>query len=124
MRCVHCQRCCRDTMMELSEADIVRLERRGYRREEFCSIDEDGIPRLRNVGSWCFFYDSEARRCCEYRSRPLGCTLYPVNMDEDGHLIVDELCPQVGTITAEELERKGKRLRALLRTIDAQAARR
>jgi len=45
-------------------------------------------------------------------------------MDEDGHLIVDELCPQVGTITAEELERKGKRLRALLRTIDAQAARR
>jgi len=110
--------------MELSEADIARLERRGHRRSEFSYIGVDGIPRLRNVGVWCFFYDPDAARCREYQARPLGCALYPVNLDEDDCFMIDGLCPQASTITAKELEIRGKRLKALLRTIDAEAGRR
>ncbi len=124
MQCIHCQKCCRQTMMELSEADMVRLERRGHQRRDFVNLGDDGVPRLRNVDEWCIFYDPEARRCREYRSRPLGCVLYPVNMDEDGAIIVDELCPRAGTLSSQELADRGKRLRSLLNTIDREAERR
>jgi len=110
--------------MELSEADLARLERRGHRRSEFSYVGVDGIPRLRNIGVWCYFYDPQKGRCREYASRPLGCALYPVNVDEDGAALVDALCPQAGTVGEKELELKGKRLRALVRTIDAEASRR
>lgn len=124
MRCSHCQKCCQDTMMELSEADIARLERRGHRREEFSYIGVDGIPRLRNVGVWCFFYDPGRKRCREYQARPLGCALYPVNLDQDGEVIIDALCPEARTIDTKELQLKGRRLRMLLATIDAEATKR
>ncbi|MBI0583506.1 MAG: YkgJ family cysteine cluster protein [Methanomassiliicoccus sp.] len=124
MRCSHCRKCCQDTMMELCEADMARLERRGHRRQDFSYIGVDGIPRLRNVGTWCFFYDEEKRRCREYASRPLGCALYPVNVDQDGVPVIDGLCPEAGSIDGKELQLKGKRLRMLLATIDAEARRR
>ena len=110
--------------MELSEGDIARLERRGHKRTEFCYIGVDQIPRLRNVGVWCFFYDTERKRCREYAARPLGCALYPVNLDEDGRFVLDALCPEAGSITDQELQLKGKRLRMLVNTIDAEAKRR
>ena len=124
MRCTHCQKCCRDTMMELSETDMVRLERRGYKRQDFSYIGVDNIPRLRNEGTWCFFYDPERKRCREYASRPLGCALYPVNVDQDGDVFVDGLCPQAASVTDQEVRLKGKRLVMLLATIDAEAERR
>jgi len=111
-------------MMELSEADIARLERRGYRREEFSYIGVDSIPRLRNVGVWCFFYDPERKRCREYPSRPLGCALYPVNLYEDGEMFVDPLCPEAWTIGSREAQLRGMRLKMLLETIDSEAAKR
>lgn len=124
MRCTHCQKCCRETMMELSEADMARLERRGHRRGDFSYIGVDGIPRLRNVGIWCYFYDPDLRRCREYAARPLGCALYPVNQDQDGEAFVDGLCPQAATVTAQELRIKVRRLRSLTATIDAEARKR
>ena len=110
--------------MELSEADMARLERRGHRRQDFAVMGEDGIPRLRNADGWCVFYDAGAGRCREYRSRPLGCVLYPVNMAEDVVIIVDELCPQGGTLSSRELAERGRRLRSLLDTIDREAEKR
>jgi uncharacterized protein len=124
MRCSHCRSCCQETLMELCEADLARLERRGYRRQAFSYIGMDGIPRLLNVGRWCYFYDPEASRCREYAARPLGCALYPVNVDEDGRYVVDALCPRAGTVDPKELQLKGKRLKGLLATIDAEARRR
>jgi Fe-S-cluster containining protein len=124
MRCSHCQYCCRDTMMELCESDIARLERRGHRREEFSYLSVDNIPRLRNVGIWCFFYDPHTKRCREYRSRPLGCALYPVNVDEQGRPVIDPDCPQGDTVDPKELQLKARRLKLLLTTIDAEASRR
>jgi Fe-S-cluster containining protein len=117
MRCSHCEKCCHDTEMQLCKADIARLERMGYEREDFVHRDADGIPRLRNTGGFCFFYDHERRRCREYSRRPLGCVIYPVNMSTDGEVVVDELCPEASSIGREELDSKGRRLRRLLDTI-------
>jgi len=123
MRCSHCEKCCHETEMELCEADIKRLERRGHERGGFSQKGADGIPRLRNVDSYCFFYDRDRKRCREYAQRPLGCAIYPVNLSPEGDIFVDELCPEANTVTREEIERNGRRLRRLLDTIDNEAAR-
>lgn len=77
----------------------------------------DGIPRLRNKGEYCFFYDPEGRRCKEYSRRPLGCVIYPVSMRVDGEVVVDDLCPEASSVSREEIESNGRRLRMLLDTI-------
>jgi len=123
MRCSHCERCCQETEMELCEADMARLERRGYRREDFSQKGADGITRLRNTRGRCFFYDRDSKRCKEYARRPLGCAIYPVNLTADGEIIVDEDCPDADTLTPKEIRDKGRRLRSLLETIDQEAKR-
>jgi Fe-S-cluster containining protein len=121
MLCSHCEKCCEDTEMELCKADIARLERRGYKKEDFSRPGTDGVPRLRNVGEYCFFYDHDRKRCKEYARRPLGCVIYPVNLTEDGKVVIDSMCPEADTLTLEEIESKGKRLRLLLETIQQEA---
>jgi hypothetical protein len=107
--------------MELCKADIARLERRGYKKDDFSRPGTDGIPRLRNVGEYCFFYDHDRKRCKEYAHRPLGCVMYPINLTTDGEIVIDRLCPEADTLTPEEIESKGKRLRLLLDTIHLEA---
>jgi Fe-S-cluster containining protein len=107
--------------MQLCRTDIARLERRGYRREDFVHRGADGIDRLRNAGGFCYFYDRERSRCREYSRRPLGCVIYPVNISVDGEVVVDELCPEASSVGREELENKGRRLRLLLDTIALEA---
>lgn len=124
MRCTHCDKCCQDTEMQLCEADIVRLERGGYDRNDFANLGDDGIPRLRNSDGYCYFYNRENRRCREYRRRPLGCVIYPVNLSTEGDLVVDDLCPEASSVGEGELGRKGRRLRRLLDTIALEARRR
>lgn len=121
MRCSHCEKCCRDTEMELCRADIARLVRRGYQRDDFSHVGADGIPRLRNAGAYCFFYDRDRKRCKEYAHRPLGCAIYPIILSTGGEIIIDSLCPEADTVTQNEIESKGQRLRRLLDTIDLEA---
>ena len=123
MRCTHCEKCCEKTEMELCQADILRLERRGYKRGDFCLVGEDRIPRLKNVEDYCFFYDRGRKRCTEYASRPLGCAIYPVNLATDGAIVLDESCPAAASVTHEEMISKGQRLQQLLMTIDMEAQR-
>lgn len=110
--------------MELCQADISRLVRRGYSEGEFMIIGQDRIPRLRNVNGHCFFFDRDQERCREYAARPLGCSIYPVNLTDEGDIIIDDLCPEGRTLTKEEVREKGERLRRLLDTIDAEAIKR
>jgi Fe-S-cluster containining protein len=107
--------------MELCNTDISRLERRGYRKDDFSCLGSDGVPRLRNVGAHCFFFDHDRRRCKEYASRPLGCVIYPVNLTPEGEVVVDDLCPEADTLTRDEIESKGRRLRLLLHTIELES---
>jgi hypothetical protein len=106
--------------MELCRADRARLERRGYRQNDFCSQGDDGIYRLVNVNGHCFFFDEVGKRCKEYAARPLGCSIYPVNLTEDGEVVLDVLCPEVASMSDEEVAEKGRKLRRLLNTIDAE----
>ncbi|MHC1709339.1 MAG: YkgJ family cysteine cluster protein [Methanomassiliicoccales archaeon] len=124
MRCTHCTKCCQDTRMELCHADIARLVRKGHAEGSFYEIGEDGIPRLINEGGYCVLFDRERKRCREYAARPLGCSIYPVNLTEDGGVVVDTLCPEGGSLTEQEVVEKGRRLKRLLDTIDAEAAKR
>ena len=109
--------------MELCEADVARMEQKGYRREDFTIRGADGIPRLRNAGEYCFFYDHEQKRCREYACRPLGCQIYPVNVSVDGEIVIDELCPESGTLSRREMDAKGRQLRDLLKIIKLEAER-
>ena len=110
------------TEMELSEEDIERLERIGNSRVEFSIFGEDGIPRLRNVGKWCYFLDSAKRLCRVYVNRPLGCRLYPIVYSIDGLVTVDPLCPMALTMCQDELRDKGSELIKLVKTIEKEAA--
>lgn len=107
--------------MELSSEDIERLAKRGYAKEDFSEQGADGINRLKNKGSWCFFYDLRAQRCREYKDRPLGCATYPVILSLDGIPMIDDLCPEGGTIGGNELRKKGRALLKLIAIIDEEA---
>jgi Fe-S-cluster containining protein len=108
--------------MELSDADIKRLERVGYHRQEFSVSEEDGLTRLRNLVGWCYFYDVSGEKCRVYHDRPLGCSIYPVVYSAyDDVITTDELCPMRQTITASELRTKGRILVGLLKRIDSEA---
>jgi len=107
--------------MELCRADIARLERRGYGKDDFSHVGADGIPRLRNSGGYCSFYDHEQKRCKEYASRPRGCDIYPVILSVEDGIIVDRLCPDADTLTQDEIKSKGRRLQRLLDMIDSEA---
>ena len=124
MRCERCGRCCRETMMELSEEDVQRLVCLGHAKDDFCLQGEDGILRLRNVGGRCHFLSTDGGSCTVYESRPLGCDIYPVNCDQEGRVFVDDFCQAMGSVTKGELKRKGVALRRHLRVIDAEAERR
>ncbi len=109
--------------MELCRADRLRLVRKGYVEDDFCSRGADGIYRLRNVDGRCYFFDPSSMRCREYAARPFGCSIYPVNLAEDGEVVLDDICPQGGSMSEEEMAEKGRKLKRLLDTIDAEAAR-
>ncbi len=84
-------------------------------------IDKQGYAQLKNRNGYCVFYDIEKRQCSIYTERPEGCRVYPVILDEDVGIIIDEICPEKSTITPEEKEEKGKVVIRLLEAIDAEA---
>jgi len=96
--------------MLLSKEDIERLERPGFSREDFTVTGGDGLPRLRNVGERCYFYDPEEKKCQVYEYRPLGCFIYPVIYSNDEGVITDEFCLMRHTISKRELKTKGQLL--------------
>lgn len=124
MRCSRCGVCCNKTEMLLSEADIERLERAGYYRQEFARYDRHGFARLRNRRGFCVFYDITECSCRIYKHRPLGCRIYPVIYSEKEGMVVDYLCPMSNTVSQIELKRKGRRLAELLQRVDNEASHR
>ncbi|RLI14417.1 YkgJ family cysteine cluster protein [Candidatus Bathyarchaeota archaeon] len=121
MRCSHCGKCCENTEMPLSEADIKRLEKAGFHREDFVQYDSRGYARLQNREGYCVFYDKKRRRCRVYKYRPLGCRIYPIIFSEDEGIIVDDLCPMKDTVSKSEVKKKGMLLVRLLRKLDEEA---
>jgi Fe-S-cluster containining protein len=124
MRCLRCGECCKDTEMLLSNEDIERLGRRGYKLDYFVRIDREGYAVLCNQDGRCVFFDAEQRVCRERANRPLGCRIYPVILDEDNGIVVDEICPAKGTVSEKQKSKKGKKALKLLKKIDAEAKKR
>ena len=122
MQCSNCGVCCERTEMLLSKEDVERLERVGFSREDFTSIGEEGLMRLRNVREWCYFYNPTEKTCQVYEDRPLGCRLYPVIYSIDEGVIADELCPVRQTVSKHELTMKGKILLKHIKKITREVA--
>jgi uncharacterized protein len=107
--------------MLLSKKDIKRLEKKGFSQNIFVVFDKHGYAQLRNCEGYCFFYDRLNHQCSVYVDRPAGCRVYPVILDEDKGIILDNICDSIKSITQSEKNLKGKRVIRLLEIIDSEA---
>ncbi len=121
MRCSNCGVCCTETEMLLSKKDIKRLEKKGFSQNLFVQYDQQGYAQLKNRDRYCVFYDLKNRNCSVYDDRPAGCRVYPVILDEEVGIILDDICEARNSITHSEKKSKGKRVIDLLEVIDAEA---
>ncbi len=124
MRCSNCGVCCTETEMLLCKKDVERLVNRGFKKDFFAKVDREGYVQLRNSKGYCVFYDPKNRQCIVYADRPAGCRVYPVILDEEKGIILDDICQSRETITEVEKSVKGKRVIRLLERIDDEADKR
>ncbi len=121
MHCSNCGVCCTETEMLLSKKDIKRLEKSGFKQNQFVIFDRNGYAQIRNLEGYCFFYDRLNHQCSVYSDRPAGCRVYPVILDEETGIILDDICESNKSITQSEKNLKGKRVIKLLEIIDSEA---
>lgn len=93
-----CSLCCYDTEMPLAVEDIARLVALGHAQEAFVAWSAEGTAQLRTVepagdgvARPCFFL--KEGRCSVYASRPAGCRIYPLVLNERSRVVRDEDCP-------------------------------
>ncbi len=103
--------------MPLTKEDIERIEKLGYSRSYFVQVDENGIPRLRNVNGHCVFLDPRTGRCKIYPYRPLGCRLYPLVYVPGEGVIVDPLCPKARQVPKDIIDKYSRYVIKLIKTI-------
>ncbi|MCW3987530.1 MAG: YkgJ family cysteine cluster protein [Candidatus Bathyarchaeota archaeon] len=86
-----CAECCLETRMPLSNHDLKRVLKLGYKLECFAAKTDEGW-RLKNDSGRCVFLIEE--RCGIYPHRPEGCRLYPLVYNETlKKAVIDPLCP-------------------------------
>lgn len=124
MRCSNCGVCCTETEMLLAEKDIRRLLNRGFSKSFFVKVNREGYAQLKNRLGYCVFYDAVKHQCRVYADRPSGCRVYPVIVDEEKGIVLDDICEARNTIKEAEKDLKGKRVVRLLEVIDSEAAKR
>ncbi|MHA1203934.1 MAG: YkgJ family cysteine cluster protein [Candidatus Heimdallarchaeaceae archaeon] len=87
-----CFECCKETEMVLSNEDILRIKKLGYKIQEF-ALYEDGFYILKNKNGYCVFLKNG--KCSIYKNRPEGCKYYPLIFDvESNSVIIDKDCPK------------------------------
>jgi len=86
-----CVKCCLETRMPLSDLDLKRVLKLGYRLGHFAVKAKEGW-RLRNYSGRCVFLQGGG--CGIYPHRPEGCRLYPLVYDETlRKAVIDTICP-------------------------------
>lgn len=100
--CLRCARCCENTEMLLSKADVERISNRcKFEQREF-AYQRAGYLYLRNRGKICVFLNPENRQCIIYQSRPMGCRFYPIIYDPlIRQCVVDKDCSNRENISKE-----------------------
>ncbi len=121
MNCSNCGVCCTETEMLLSKKDVKRLEKKGFSQDQFVKYGKRGYLTLKNRDGYCFFYNLKKSQCSVYVDRPAGCRVYPVILDEETGIILDDICQSRESITQSEKNLKGRRVIRLLEQIDAEA---
>jgi uncharacterized protein len=112
-----CITCCIETEMPLTEDDIERIKKLGYKRTDF-TVEAEGETRLRNLAKSCFFLKDH--KCRIYESRPEGCRIYPLVYDVDFHKFVfDTVCPHSVEFKATREDKD--RLKNLIRRLEREA---
>jgi Fe-S-cluster containining protein len=108
-----CSFCCRETTMPITASESARLSRRtGMKEDEFCFRDEENVRRLLNNDTTkaCVFLATDSAEktapgiCTVYEARPMGCTTYPIVLNEKDKAILDELCPHLDGFDEPEEE--------------------
>jgi len=90
--------------MILTPSDIERIKKLGFNESDFMIKSDDGFYRLRNIDSYCYFYDNKQRVCKIYEQRPLGCRIYPIiYIYEENIVTVDSYCPASDTVTFNDI---------------------
>ena len=79
--CLLCAKCCEQTQMLLSNADLDRIERETKQVRRQFSYLRDGYFYLKNRGQYCIFLNPAANNCSIYNIRPQGCRFYPIIFD-------------------------------------------
>jgi len=84
-----CFKCCLETRMPLSNLDLKRILKLGYRLEYFTLKTKGGWSLKNNSGRCVFLRDG----CGIYPNRPQGCRLYPLVYDENlRKAVIDSIC--------------------------------
>ena len=100
----------------LSLRDIEKIEKLGYKKNDFCFRDEDGFYKLRNVNDECYFL--EKNRCQIYGNRPQGCRFYPIVFDlDENKAVLDDECPLISTISNKTLQNFTKDLKKFINNL-------
>ena len=112
-----CVACCIETEMPLTEEDLKRIEKLGFKRIDF-TVEAEGETRLKNRGKMCYFL--EGVRCIIYGNRPEGCKIYPLVYDVYSHkFIYDQVCPHGAEFKATRVDKD--QLKHLIRRIEKRA---
>ncbi|MEA2036463.1 MAG: YkgJ family cysteine cluster protein [Nanoarchaeota archaeon] len=82
--CKRCAECCIKYIVKLHKADIERIIKLGYKKEDFAEIDKnlkekENTVLKKNDKYWCVFLTKDQRgySCKIYDSRPIVCKKYP-----------------------------------------------
>jgi hypothetical protein len=106
--------------MPLTEDDIKRIEKLGFKRSDFI-VEAEGETRLLNVKKTCFFLREGG--CTVYEGRPEGCRIYPLVYDLDAHKFVyDTVCPH--SVEFKSNREDKEKLKRLIRRLDKEAEKR
>jgi Fe-S-cluster containining protein len=86
-----CVKCCIDTLMPLTQFDVGRISRQGYKHKDFV-VKRRKERVLKNIDGRCVFLGDDG--CIIYVFRPEGCRLYPLVYNEKYEKVVlHHLCP-------------------------------
>jgi Fe-S-cluster containining protein len=75
-KCKRCGKCCHSP--RLFSKDIERINKAGYKEEEFLYIDNFNNNYLKDKKGWCMFLNKGKKAECKiYKARPKICRQYP-----------------------------------------------
>jgi len=120
--CLHhrCVACCLETEMPLTEDDVKRIEKLGFKRIDF-TVEVNRETRLKNRNKTCFFL--EGNGCKIYEDRPEGCRIYPLIYNGDTYkFIYDPVCPHSDEFKVTRIDKD--RLTRLMKKLDRESAKR